>query len=236
MRAADSKKILTDKERRAVYRPLLSSSNKWNLPHLAIRKMHKIFLSTKIVPNTYHRAESSLRNAAICADVSSRKKRSSGKRGLTENDRQSMIRSNQQRQRSTIRLLVLAISFPWSTLQDAKTKKNARRHSSAVKIGLLLVKARRSAYDTLFLLGIQQKSRSHTSWLFRTFLCWWEVLLFDLLETKFLSPNELFSDRAVECNRYISKVVFHVIFACPRYEDYRKDTLTASLILGLLLW
>lgn len=136
MRAADSKKILTDKERRAVYRPLLSSSNKWNLPHLAIRKMHKIFLSTKIVPNTYHRAESSLRNAAICADVSSRKKRSSGKRGLTENDRQSMIRSNQQRQRSTIRLLVLAISFPWSTLQDAKTKKNARRHSSAVKIGL----------------------------------------------------------------------------------------------------
>lgn len=222
-------KNLSNDERNGVLQSLLL---KLTGPHTLERgAVKEVAASFNVSPRTVSRIWAKYRSdraaGKICADVSSRKKGSSGRKKIDYASNFALIKDVPFNKRGTFRSLSHAIGVPKSTLQRRlKTDKAIRRVSSSIKpfltednkvarVRFCLSHVRPNGYfhDFYDTIHIDEK------WFYLT----------QTQRSYYLLPEEEGPHRTCKSKRFITKIMFLAAVARPRWDPKKKQWFDGKL-------
>lgn len=212
---------LTDDERNGVLQSLLSAEKEGKLPKGVIGAVAAKFnVHRHTISRIWTKAKADFKAGMKFADVRSRIKGNSGRKRKNRLEMQKKIESVELRKRSTLRSIAAASETPLSTLHKLLKEGFVKRVSNTVKPYLTQQnKIERLRFAVSMLVpGTSTFSVMHDvvhvdeKWFYMT----------KVKKNFYILPDEAECVRQVKSKRFITKVMFLVAVARPRWDPHRK--------------
>lgn len=219
-----SSRNLSNNDRRAIYQFLLRKSSNGKLKYGSMAYIAKQFeTSTRTVRRIWTAGNQTSATEKIPANVDSKKKGNSGRKGRNIADIQSAVQRTPIHKRTTLRSLEASTKIPRSSLHRAKKNGHIFRHSNPVHPLLTEENKIERLRHALSHVSLNPRTDQYNFHRMYNYIHldekWFNV--YEENQRYYMVPNEKIPHRKVKSKRFIEKVMFLCAVARPRY-DYKK--------------
>ena len=216
---------LSDEQRQAIYHELLAGSQNGKLKRGDLSRVARKFrVNRSTVLRISNRAERSLSEGRVVANVRSRIRRNFGRKKINRNIVRETIRSTPYVKRRTIRALVESIHLPKSTVHDLKREKLYLRNSNFLKPALSAENRQQRVDFALSFLSEKPRTGEMTFCSMHNYVHLDEKWFYITKEREnyYILPEETPPHRSTKSKRYISKIMFLCAVSRPQYDFKAK--------------